>query len=137
MPWSAAPNGGFCPPEVEPWLPLGEVTAINVEAEREDPRSMLSLYRRLLALRRATPALTGGGYRTLLADEATFAYLRDDMLVALNLSEQPQSVALGSLAGRVVLSSQLDDREDDVDGELRLRPAEAVVVALSAGSRSG
>jgi alpha-glucosidase len=137
MPWSAAPNGGFCPPEAEPWLPLGDVAAINVEAEREDPRSMLSLYRRLLALRRASPALTGGGYRTLVADAATFAYLRDDRLVALNLSERPQAVALGSLAGRIELTSHLDGREDDVAGELRLRPAEAVVVALSAGSRPG
>jgi len=137
MPWSAAPNGGFCPPEAEPWLPLGDVAAINVEAEREDPRSMLNLYRRLLALRRASPALSSGGYRTLAADEATFAYLRDDTLVALNLSDQPQAVALGALAGRVVLSSHLDDRQDDVEGELRLRPAEAAVVALSAGSRPG
>ena len=94
MPWSAAPNGGFCPPEVEPWLPLGDVATINVEAEREDPRSMLNLYRRLLALRRASPALTSGGYRTLVADEATFAYLRDDTLVALNLSDEPQTLAL-------------------------------------------
>ena len=72
-----------------------------------------------------------------MADAATFAYLRDDTLVALNLSEQPQAVALGSLAGRIELSSHLDGREDDVAGELRLRPAEAVVVALSAGSRPG
>ena len=134
MPWSAAPNGGFCPPEVEPWLPLGDVATINVEAEREDPRSMLNLYRRLLALRRASPALTSGGYRTLVADEATFAYLRDDTLVALNLSDEPQTLAL---AGRIELTSYLDDREADVAGELRLRPAEAVVVALSAGSRPG
>jgi alpha-glucosidase len=137
MPWSAAPNGGFCPPEAEPWLPLGDVATINVEAEREDPRSMLNLYRRLLALRRASAALTTGGYRTLMAGDASFAYLRDDVLVALNLSEQPQAVALGSLAGRIALSSQLDGREDDVGGELRLRPAEAVVVALSADSRPG
>ena len=133
MQWSDAPNAGFCPPG-EPWLPLGDVAAINVEAERADPRSMLTLYRRLLALRRGSPALTSGGYRTLVADEATFAYLRDDTLVALNLSERPQAVPLAALAGRVALSSHLDDREDDVAGELRLRPAEAVVVALSAGS---
>ena len=56
-------------------------------------------------------------------------------LVALNLSERAQAVPLGPLAGRMELSSHLDDREDDVEGELRLRPAEAVVVALS--ERSG
>ena len=96
---------------------------------------MLHLYRRLLALRRGSAALTSGGYRTVFADDATFAYVREDTLVALNLSERAQAVPLGPLAGRVALSSHLDDREDDVEGELRLRPAEAVVVALS--ERSG
>jgi glycosidase len=39
----------------EPWLPYGDL-AINVAAQRDDPRSMLALHRRLLALR-------GGGLR--------------------------------------------------------------------------
>jgi alpha-glucosidase len=128
MPWSDAPNAGFCPPDAEPWLPLGAVP--SVEAQRRDPRSMLSLYRALLALRRESPALAGGAYRTLLAGEAVFAYLRDDVLVALNLSGEAQSVPLGELAGRVRLSTYLDGREDDVRGELRLRADEGVVVCL-------
>jgi alpha-glucosidase len=128
MPWSDAPNGGFCAPDVEPWLPLGDVA--SVEAQREDPRSMLSLYRALLALRRESGALTDGGYRSLAVGEATFAYLRDDLLVALNLSGEPQVVPLGALAGRVRLSTHLDGREDDVRGELRLRADEGAIVAL-------
>jgi alpha-glucosidase len=122
MPWSDAPNAGFCPPGVEPWLPLGDVA--SVAAQREDPRSMLSLYRALLALRREL----GGAYRTLFADDAVFAYLRDDVLVALNLSGEPRSVPLGELAGVVRLSTRLDGREDEVRGELRLRPDEGVIV---------
>jgi alpha-glucosidase len=128
MPWSDAPNAGFCPPGVEPWLPLGDVP--DVEAQRRDPRSLLNLYRRLLALRRESPALTGGAYRTVFVDEATFAYRREDTLVALNLSAEPQVVPLGSPAGRVRLSSHLDGREDELRGELRLRAAEGVIVCL-------
>jgi alpha-glucosidase len=128
MPWSDAPNAGFCPPDVEPWLPLGDDA--SVEVQRRDPQSMLSLYRALLALRRATPALTDGAYRTVFAGEASFAYLREDVLVALNLSAEPQAVPLGPLAGRVRLSSHLDGREDDVRGEVRLRAAEGVIVCL-------
>ena len=75
-------------------------------------------------------ALAGGGYRTLGVGGATFAYLRDDMLVALNLSREPQTVSLGELTGRVRLSTHLDGREDEVRGELRLRPDEGVVVCL-------
>jgi alpha-glucosidase len=122
MPWSDAPNAGFCPPDVEPWLPLGDVA--SVEAQRDDPRSMLSLYRALLALREELD----GAYRTLAVGEATFAYLRgDDVLVALNLSDEPQVVPLDALAGRVRLSTHLD-RDDEVQGELRLRADEGVIV---------
>jgi alpha-glucosidase len=130
MPWSDAPNAGFCPPDLEPWLPLGAVA--SVEAQRADPRSTLSLYRALLALRRESGALAGGGYRTVFADDAVFAYRRDDTLVALNLSAEPQAVPLGELAGRVQLSTHLDGREDEVGGELRLRGDEGVIVALQA-----
>jgi len=128
MPWSDAPNAGFCPPGVEPWLPFGEVA--SVDAQRDDARSMLSLYRALLGLRRESGALAGGAYRTLAVGEATFAYVRDDMLVALNLSGEPQTVPLGELAGRVRLSTHLDGRDDELRGSLPLRADEGVVVCL-------
>ena len=50
---------------------------------------------------------------------------------------------LGRAGGRLRLSSHLDGREDHVDGELRLRPAEGVVVevrstsAYAASGRAG
>ena len=47
MPWSA--DGGFT--SGEPWLPMGD-PAINAAAQRDDPRSMLTLHRELIALRR-------------------------------------------------------------------------------------
>ena len=122
MQWSAGPGGGFT--DAEPWLPLGDLTT-NVEAQREDPRSMLSLHRELLALRRE---FATGEYRTVHVDDATFAYLRGETtLVALNLSGAPRVVPA---RGRVRLSTYLDGRDDEVDGELRLRPAEGVVLAL-------
>ena len=43
MRWEAGPGAGFCPPEVEPWLPIGpDAERINVAAQAEDPDSMLS-----------------------------------------------------------------------------------------------
>lgn len=81
-----------------------------------------------------TPTATGwvtcAGYRTVAVGDATFAYLREDVLVALNLSEEPQTVLLGDLAGRVRLSTYLDGRGDEVHGELPLRPGEGVVICL-------
>jgi alpha-glucosidase len=140
MPWSAASNGGFCPPDAQPWLPLGDVAGLDVASQRRDPRSTLGLHRRLLALRRASQALSVGGYRTVAAGDATFAYLRESpgeaMLVALNLSDAPQAVPLGQLAGRVRLTSHLDGRDDDVHGELRLCAAEGVVVEIAPVNRA-
>jgi alpha-glucosidase len=121
MQWSDAPGGGFT--DGEPWLPLGDL-ATNVEAQRRDPRSMLSLHRELLALR---PTFAAADYRTVHAGDTTFAYRRGDTtLVALNLSAEPAAVPA---RGRVRLSTHLD-REDDVDGELRLRPAEGLLVEI-------
>ena len=53
MRWDAGPHAGFS--TAEPWLPVGEGAA--VAAQRDDPRSMLTLYRRLLALRRESDDL--------------------------------------------------------------------------------
>jgi alpha-glucosidase len=66
--------------------------------------------------------------------DATLAYLRDDVLVALNLSSEPQAVPLGPLAGHVRLTTHLDGRADEVRGELALRADEGVIVALAGGA---
>jgi alpha-glucosidase len=52
MQWDTSPNGGFT--TGRPWLPLVDPAARNVAAQREDPDSLLSLYRDLLAWRRRT-----------------------------------------------------------------------------------
>ncbi len=62
LPWSGttAPFG-FSPDGVEPWLPMPAAWRdLTVEAQEADPGSMLALYRRALALRRAEPSLRGG-----------------------------------------------------------------------------
>ena len=44
-----------------PWLPYGDL-AVNVEQQRDDATSMLSLYRRLIWFRRGSDALRFGDY---------------------------------------------------------------------------
>lgn len=64
LPWDATPGHGWASPE--PWLPWPpEVDTRNVAALREDETSILHLYRRLLAARRASPALHAGRQRRL------------------------------------------------------------------------
>ena len=54
------PNAGFS--TAEPWLPMvAAAAALSVEAQRDAPASMLALHRRLLAVRRASPAAASRG----------------------------------------------------------------------------
>ncbi|MBN1920976.1 MAG: alpha-glucosidase [Anaerolineae bacterium] len=110
MQWSAAPNGGFCPAEVKPWLPVNPnfATGINVAAQEVAPDSMLAFYRRMIALRQNTPALVAGDYAPLLeTDEGVLAFLRDvegqTCLVVLNYSGIEQTRALDLAATGKVL----------------------------------
>ncbi len=65
IPWNAQPGAGFT--TGKPWLPLNpDYREINVQAEQEDPDSVLSFYRKILWLRKKSPALNSGGFRTLV-----------------------------------------------------------------------
>jgi alpha-glucosidase len=136
MLWDDSPNAGFT--SSTPWLPLHEdAPGLNVAAQRQEPTSMLTLYRRLLMLRRASPALAVGAYTPIAetADEV-LAYVRSAgeqvYVVALNLGTQPQQVSLCFPArpGQVVLSTHLDRASEQVSTTLGLRGDEGVIVQL-------
>ncbi len=62
MQWANAPQGGFCPAKVKPWLPVNPNYAqgINVADQDKDPASLLNFHRQMTALRRSIPALVEG-----------------------------------------------------------------------------
>ena len=108
----------------------------KVAAQVEDPGSMLSLHRRLIALRRDSPALIAGEYRPVDVRGPCFAYLRalgdQAFLVALNLSDLPRVIALppGIGAGRVEVSTR-DHRDRRATGEsIELRADEGLIIRL-------
>jgi alpha-glucosidase len=130
MQWSAESGAGFT--RGAPWLPLAaDYRSVNVEAQRGDPRSMLTLHRRLIALRRGSPALSVGGYRRVHADDDLLVYERaagqERLRVALNLSSTPRTLEWHEPHARVLISTHLD-REDEVGERLELRPDEGVVI---------
>jgi alpha-glucosidase len=102
MQWDAGPNAGFCPPDVTPWLPIADdYERINVAVQQEDQGSQLHLIRRLLAMRRATPALSIGRYRRLTdVPDDCLAYIREHdghrVAVVLNFGDSPATVELPS-----------------------------------------
>ena len=130
MQWDARPGGGFT--TGEPWLPINpESAVVNVAAQRADPSSLLALHRELIAIRRASPALRGGSYRSLDgAPDDVFAYIREAgeerWLVALNFAGRTGSLLLPGFRGRLRLSTDPSEPTPGraVDGQVAI-PAEA------------
>jgi alpha-glucosidase len=126
LPWSDEPHGGFS--TAEPWLPVDTETTASCERQRNDPASMLSLYRSLLQLRRAEPVLAMGSYRTLACTDSVLVYQREQsgrrLRVVLNMSGSFQPLPSEVAAGRVLLSTKgtLSGSND------RLRPNEGLVL---------
>jgi alpha-glucosidase len=127
MPWDDAAGHGFT--TGQPWLPFGD-QGTDVAAQLADPRSMLSLYRALIALRRRSPALLQGAVQAVRAEGSVLAYERwhetERVAVYLNLGDAAQLVHVA--AGRILLSS--DGRSGVLNGETRLEAAEGIVVAV-------
>lgn len=137
MQWDASPNAGFCPPDVQPWLPVAaDYPQVNVAVQRSDPHSLLSLTHALLQLRRATPALSLGGYTSIESmspDCLVYQrqYEQQRCLIALNFSGSEQRISLpGTDGGRILLSTYLDRNEAVEPGDVRLRPHEGVMIEL-------
>lgn len=106
MAWDGTPHAGFS--SGKPWLPLHVDWPIrNVEAENSKPASMLGLYRALLGLRRAEPALSVGSIELVDAGRDVLAYERRDgqarLFVALNFSSEPRTI--GGPDGELILST--------------------------------
>ena len=133
MQWTAEPGAGFSRGDVAPWLPCGsDPDSHNVANQTADPASMLSLYRSLLVLRRAEPALHAGAYRSVDAPEGTYAYERwagdDRFLVVLNFTSEETAFSIDE-PGSIELGTGLD-RAGPVGGSLSLGPDEGVIVRL-------
>jgi alpha-glucosidase len=135
MPWDASANAGFT--TAKPWLPLNaDWPTRNVARMTAEPQSTLTLYRRLLATRRAHPALSIGGVALLAAEGDALAYERwhgaERLIVALNLGGRPLHLALPDWARpcRQILGT-VDDAVMAEDGALLLRADEGVI--LTAG----
>jgi len=144
MQWDTSPNAGFCPPEVQPWLPVAsDYHTYNVAVEQQETHSFLTLVRALLTLRRSSPALSVGSQRSLeQPNPACFVYLRQHgrqrYVVALNFSAHEQVVSLPEQGqGRLLLSTHLDHEGPMALGEMHLRGNEGLLIEVEAPSLPG
>ncbi len=140
MQWTSAVNAGFCPTDSIPWLPTSAAAGtVNVAGQDGRQESMLTLYRQLLALRRAEPALSVGRHTPMLASGDLLAYRREHqgrhVLVALNFGGQAQRLDLPDAGDTRVMASTDPGRATGDHGDqgqsLTLKPYEGVVLSLA------
>jgi len=137
MRWDDGPNAGFT--TGTPWLPVGDgVAERNVTVEADDPRSMLTLYRRLIAIRKAEPVLLAGKCEVLSPSGDVLAFRRyldgEEMTVLLNTGGKAQHFAL-TRPGELVLSTYLDREKERLAGIAELRPNEGLLIRTAPEAR--
>jgi alpha-glucosidase len=119
IPWDATPSHGWA---AQPWLPMTpDANETNVESRRADEGSILHLYRRLLAVRQASPALHEGSVELLDSGDDVLAYRRmtdDDVrAVVVNFVDEPRNAEVEG-AWVVELSSSGAADGKPFDGDL-------------------
>ena len=124
LPWSGTrPPFGFSPAgaTAEPWLRQpGRWTELTVEAEQEDPRSMLSLYRSMLVIRRENTDLVEGNLRWLASEDDVLSFARGERFVCVtNFSSHP--IELPSGCSLLLASADLTEGRLPSDASAWLR----------------
>lgn len=135
MQWTSAPHAGFT--VGEPWLPVPEnFKMATVEGQAEDPTSFLSLYRRLLAIRKNHLALRQGTYSDYECGDGyvwafQIVYAEDRILVLANFDSSGRQVSIEP--GKILVSSYADNTNKAVNADYKLQPYEAIIVKIEKG----
>lgn len=135
MQWNGERYGGFS--EVEPWLPMsaGFRNEITVEAQQNDQDSILSFYKKLIAMRKMYPVIAEGEISFLeTGTDRVLAYQRklgeQQIVVFCNLDGEKHTVkADGAWRGDPVLLENYEARQMDPEGETyTMEPYEFMVL---------
>jgi alpha-glucosidase len=132
IPWDGSASHGWAggPEAWLPWPPSAD--SQNAETQRREPGSMLHLYRRLLAARRASPALSLGSSEPLPSPQGVVAYLReqgdDRRAIVVNYIDEPVHVPVEG-DWSVAVASDGEGEDQPYDGSVG--PSVAVVLRPS------
>ena len=135
MQWNGERYGGFS--ETEPWLPVsaGFRNEITVEAQQKDQDSILSFYKKLIAMRKMYPVIAEGEISFLeTGTDRVLAYRRklgeQQIAVFCNLDGEKHTVKVdGAWRGDPVLLENYEARQMDPEGETyTMEPYEFMVL---------
>ena len=118
MQWDGSRHAGFCPESARPWLPVHpRAPGTNVQAQRDDPGSLLRCYRALLGLRRELTCLQAGALEWLDEERlpaSVVAYRRvtelEEARVWLNFAPHAVRIRARSAPGQTLLSNRAGER---------------------------
>ena len=123
MQWEDRPNAGFT--TGTPWLSVnGNYPRINAAKQENDPHSVLTYYRQLIAFRNGSETLQAGDFTELYRRDGVYAYRRNrkdeslTVVISLSAEERPNPAS-----GAVVFSNY--DRQENPP---RLSPYEALIL---------
>jgi oligo-1,6-glucosidase len=123
--WNAADNAGFT--TGKPWLKINQnYKQINYESQKNDPDSVLSFYKQLVALRASSETLKYGGFKPLYTRGGIVAYERasvrgsESYIVILNISKKSGKAVF---PGEIIISNT--GRKEQTG---TLQPYEALVL---------
>lgn len=137
MQWNSDKNAGFT--TGTPWMKVNpNFTEINVEKQEQDEHSILSFYKKMIALKKNNEVFTYGVYDLILEeDEQIYAYTRtlgEEMIVVItNLSktEAKFETELKLNANDLLLANKEVAPHEDVTS-VTLQPYEARVYRVKA-----
>ena len=148
MQWSNDENGGFT--TGTPWMKLNpDYRDINVKEQQQDPDSVLSYYKKLLALKKSEAyreTLTYGRFTPAYdGEEKVFAFFREDekkrIWIGTNYGEGDVTLHVPGAAARILLTNMEEPEGEVAVGaaleagdsgvvEITLKPCQAVVAEL-------
>lgn len=132
MQWDNSENAGFGTGKT--WLPIApDFKENNVKKQMKDPKSFLSLYKKLLIMRKDHKCLASGKYASLkVKNESVLFFKRingsSEIIIALNFTNSVQIINHGIFKGKKVILSTYMDREEQISQNLKLRPNEGCLV---------
>ena len=134
--WTSGKNAGFT--EGTPWLMVNpNYTSINVESQEKNPDSVLSFYKKLIALRKdpdyKETLVYGAVVPYLESQHNLMAYHRKgekDLLVIGNFQKDPQTAVLPSACKNILLNNCQDLDLNEEKTAVHLKGYQAVVIQL-------
>ena len=138
MSWTADKRGAGFTASSKPFRPIApNVARYNVAAQLADPKSLLSFYKSMLALRNTLPSIASGSYDAPVVQGRVMAYRRtlgaQTSLVVINYGTNSSALALNNLQPSTRFDAAYPHMakplQTNVQGALSLRvPAQSVRV---------